>query len=500
MINNPDLDFLMVSHPVYELAKQDPEIFKSAYAELRREADGLEMIASENHTSLAVMAATGSVLTNKYAEGYPGKRYYGGCVNVDDVETLAIDRVKALFNAQYANVQPHSGTSANQAVLFALMNVGDKILSMKLDHGGHLSHGDPVNATGEFYQIVNYGVNEKGFIDYDQVKDVARKEKPQVIIAGGSAYPRQIDFQWFRQIADEVDAYLVVDMAHFAGLVAAGLHPSPIDYAHVTTSTTHKTLRGPRGGLILAGKDYEMLTRKKVTTKHEHKKITDAIELYTRTYDGYSDEKKLGNGTYSTLNSALFPGKQGGPLMHVIAAKAVAFGEALDENNNLNPKFVDYQKSVIENAVTLANFFVERGYNLSSGGTDTHLILIKEPRGLTGKCAERATEEIGITINKNSVPNDTRKPLISSGVRIGTPAITTRGVGVEEMYIIGESLDVLFNATKEGEKHMPIFTGKNKKIVKELKGTIDEICKQFPLYPNLLKQFEYMAKILKIKV
>jgi len=464
-------EFLLTSHPIYMLANGDPETFKSVFHELKRQEHGLEMIASENHTSEAVLAANGSVLTNKYAEGYAGKRFYGGCEYIDEVETLAINRSKAIFKAQHSNVQPHSGTTANQAVFNAIMEPGDKILSMKLDHGGHLSHGSPANAIGRLYNISNYGVKENGFIDYDQVRDQAKKTNPRVIIAGGSAYPRSIDFEFFREVADEVNAFLLVDMAHFAGLVAAGLLPSPVDYAHVTTTTTHKTLRGPRGGMILLGKDYEM----------EVKYNGRLIPLH------------------KAIDSSVFPGMQGGPLEHVIAAKAVAFGEVLDENNKLNPSFIDYQKSVIENAVTLANYFVENGYDVASGGTDTHLILIKEPRGLSGKCAQYATEKIGITINKNAVPNDKRSPFVASGIRIGTPAITTRGMGEDEMYVIGESLDELFKVTQEGEKHMPTFTGENKKTVKELKGTIDELCNQYPLYPNLLKQFEYISKKLDIK-
>ncbi|MDC7786476.1 serine hydroxymethyltransferase [Rhodoplanes sp. TEM] len=381
----------------------DPEIFGAIEQELGRQRDEIELIASENIVSRAVLEAQGSVLTNKYAEGLPGKRYYGGCQYVDVVERMAIERVTKLFGCGFANVQPHSGASANAAVFFALMNPGDTFMGLNLAAGGHLTHGSPVNVSGKWFKVVPYTVRPDDHrIDMDQVRELARANKPKVIVAGGSAYPRVIDFRAFREIADEVGAYLFVDMAHFAGLVAGGAHPSPFPHAHVVTTTTHKTLRGPRGGVILS--DDEALAKK--------------------------------------INSAVFPGMQGGPLMHVIAAKAVAFGEAL------RPSFKIYAKNVVENAKALAETLKSRGFDIVSGGTDTHLMLVDlRPKRLTGKVAEAALGRAHITCNKNGIPFDPEKPMVTSGVRLGTPAGTTRGFGVAEFKEIGEMisevLDVL---------------------------------------------------------
>ncbi len=377
------------------VAKHDPEIGEAIRAEYQRQCDNIELIASENIVSEAVLAAMGSVLTNKYAEGYPGKRYYGGCQCVDVAEKLAIDRACKLFGAQFANVQPHSGAQANYAVYMALCQPGDTVLGMNLDHGGHLTHGSPVNYSGKYFNMVSYGVNEEtGVIDYDEVERIAKECKPRMIIAGASAYPRTIDFARFRAIADEVGAYLWVDMAHIAGLVAAGLHPSPIPYAHVTSTTTHKTLRGPRGGLLL----------------------TNDEELAKK------------------LNSAIFPGSQGGPLMHVIAAKAVALGEAL------TPEFKAYQQQVVKNSAALAEGLVKRGLDLVSGGTDNHLSLIDLRRlgELTGKELERRLDEVRITANKNKVPGDPRSPFQTSGLRVGSPAVTSRGFVEADMDKVAE--------------------------------------------------------------
>ncbi len=377
------------------VSKQDPELGAAIRAEYQRQCDNIELIASENIVSEAVLAAMGSVLTNKYAEGYPGKRYYGGCQCVDVAENLAIERACKLFGAQFANVQPHSGAQANYAVYMALCQPGDTVLGMNLDHGGHLTHGSPVNFSGKYFKMVSYGVNEEtGVIDYDEVARIAHECKPRMIIAGASAYPRVIDFQRFRQIADEVGAYLWVDMAHIAGLVAAGLHPSPIPYAHVTSTTTHKTLRGPRGGMLL----------------------TNDEELAKK------------------LNSAIFPGSQGGPLMHVIAAKAVALGEAL------TPEFKTYQQQIVKNSAALAEGLVKRGMKLVSGGTDNHLSLIdlRDMGDLTGKELERRLDEVRITANKNKVPGDPRSPFQTSGLRVGSPAVTSRGFVEADMDKVAE--------------------------------------------------------------
>ena len=372
-----------------EIKNADIEIAEAMQDEMDRQQSHLELIASENIVSKAVMAAMGSHLTNKYAEGYPGKRYYGGCEYVDVVEELARERAKKLFGCTYANVQPHSGAQANLAVFFALVKPGDTVMGMSLDAGGHLTHGSKVNISGTYFNIVSYGVNEDGYIDYDQVLEVAKANKPKLIVAGASAYPRKIDFKKFREIADEVGAYLMVDMAHIAGLVATGQHMSPIPYAHVTTTTTHKTLRGPRGGLILSSEEFAL----------EHK-----------------------------LNKAVFPGIQGGPLMHVIASKAVCFKEAL------SPEFQEYGKNIVANAQALAKGLTDRGFDLVSGGTDNHLMLVDlRSKNITGKEFEIALDKANITCNKNAIPNDPQKPGITSGVRIGTPAVTTRGLNEADM-------------------------------------------------------------------
>ena len=381
----------MVKEAMDFLMSYDPQVGKAVRAEYDRQQQNIELIASENIVSPAVLAAAGTVLTNKYAEGYPGKRYYGGCQCVDQVENIAIERAKKLFGAQFANVQPHSGAQANYAVYQALCQPGDTVMGMSLDNGGHLTHGSPVNFSGRLYRMVPYGVDQKGFIDYDQVRDLARAHRPRMILAGASAYPRAIDFKTFADIANEVGAYLFVDMAHIAGLVAAGLHPSPVPYADVVTTTTHKTLRGPRGGMILCK---EALAKK--------------------------------------IDSAIFPGSQGGPLLHIIAAKAVAFGEAL------KPEFKDYQARIVENAAVLAQSLTGAGFDLVSGGTDNHLMLVDLRKAhITGKELERRLDEVHITVNKNAIPNDPEKPFVTSGIRVGTPAVTTRGFGVEEMKVIG---------------------------------------------------------------
>lgn len=409
------------------LSKFDPDLAKAIAQEDQRQEDHVELIASENYASPCVMEAQGSQLTNKYAEGYPGKRYYGGCEYVDIAEQLAIDRVKKLFGADYANVQPHSGSQANAAVYLALCSPGDVILGMSLADGGHLTHGSKVNFSGKVFEAYQYGLDyETGLIDYDQVAELARTHKPKMIIAGFSAYSRVVDWQKFREIADEVGAYLVVDMAHVAGLVAAGLYPSPVPFADVVTTTTHKTLRGPRGGLILA-RDNEAI----------HKK----------------------------LNSLVFPGTQGGPLMHVIAAKAVAFKEALQ------PDFKDYQARVIDNSRAMAGVFMDRGYTIISGGTDNHLFLVDLiNKDITGKDAEETLGRANITVNKNAVPNDPRSPFVTSGLRLGTPAITTRGFGVDESKLLaGWICDVLDNLTDET-------------VVQRVKADAAALCANFPVY------------------
>ena len=396
----------------------DPEVAAAIQAESDRQNSHIELIASENWVSHAVMSAMGSVMTNKYAEGYPGHRYYGGCECVDVVEELARERAKKLFGAEYVNVQPHSGAQANMAVQFACLQPGDTVMGMNLDHGGHLTHGSPVNFSGTYFNIVPYGVNDEGVIDYDNVMVIAKECKPKMIIAGASAYARTIDFKKFREIADEVGAILMVDMAHIAGLVAAGLHPSPMPYADVVTTTTHKTLRGPRGGMILCGKQ--------------------------ETADKYK------------FNKAIFPGIQGGPLMHVIAAKAVCFQEALQ------PSFKEYQQGIIDNAQALCKGLQSRGIKIVSDGTDNHLMLLDlTPFGLTGKAVEKLLDDANITANKNTIPNDPQKPFVTSGIRIGTPSVTSRGMNIEDMDKIAEAIAMLI---KEGESAVPAA----KAIVKTL--------------------------------
>ena len=406
-----------------EIKAVDPEIAEAIVKEQTRQNDHIELIASENWVSKAVMAAMGSPLTNKYAEGYPAKRYYGGCQCVDEVETLAIERAKELFGCDYANVQPHSGAQANMAVQFAILNPGDTIMGMNLDHGGHLTHGSPVNLSGKYFNVVPYGVNDDGFIDYDELRRIALEAKPKMIIAGASAYARTIDFKKFREVADEVGAVLMVDMAHIAGLVAAGLHPSPMPYADVVTTTTHKTLRGPRGGLILANKE--------------------------------------ANDKYN-FNKAIFPGTQGGPLMHVIAAKAVCFKEALSD------EFKEYQKRIIDNAQALCKGLQDRGIKIVSDGTDNHLMLMDlTPFNLTGKEVEKLLDQAHITANKNTIPNDPKSAFVTSGIRLGTPAVTTRGMNTEDMDKIAEAIALV---VKGGEEK-----------IEEAKAIVKELTCKYPL-------------------
>ncbi len=406
-----------------ELRAVDPEIAQCIDEEAARQNSHIELIASENWVSHAVMAAMGSILTNKYAEGYPGKRYYGGCVNVDKVEQLAIDRAKELFGCEYANVQPHSGAQANMAVQFAVLTPGDTIMGMNLDHGGHLTHGSPVNLSGKYFNVVPYGVNDEGFIDYDKMRDLALECKPKMIIVGASAYARAIDFKRCREIADEVDAVLMVDMAHIAGLVAAGLHESPIPYAHVVTTTTHKTLRGPRGGMILSSKE-----------------IADKYNF----------------------NKAIFPGTQGGPLEHVIAAKAVCFKEALSD------EFKAYQKQIIDNAQALCKGLINRDIKIVSGGTDNHLMLVDlTTYDLTGKAIEKLLDEAHITCNKNTIPNDPKSAFVTSGIRLGTPAVTSRGMNCEDMDQIAEAIAYVI---KEGESGVP-----------KARAIVDALVAKYPL-------------------
>ena len=408
------------------LHEKDEEIYELTMEELKRQRSTIELIASENFTSPAVMQTMGTVSTNKYAEGYPGKRYYGGCEVVDKIENIARDRLKALFGAEHANVQPHSGSQANQCVYFALLNLGDTVMGMNLTDGGHLTHGSPVNMSGKLYNFVPYGVDkETQKLNYNKIREIALECKPKMIVAGASAYARAIDFKKLREIADEVGAYLMVDMAHIAGLVAAGLHMNPVPYAHVVTSTTHKTLRGPRGGIVLC-----------------------TAELAPK------------------IDKALFPGIQGGPLIHIIAAKAVCFKEAA------TPEFKVYQTKVIENASFLASELIARGFDIVSGGTDNHLMLIDlRNKGITGKFAEKLLEEIGITVNKNTVPFETESPFVTSGIRIGTPAVTTRGFGKEEMSAIAEIMAGI------------IADPENKEVYSKKSA---ELCAKFPLYPTLI--------------
>lgn len=407
------------------MSKTDPEVSEILELEEKRQKYKINLIASENYASTAVMEAQGSIMTNKYAEGYPGKRYYGGCEYYDMVETLAIERAKTLFNAEHVNVQPHSGTQANMAIYFAMLNIGDTIMSMSLSHGGHLSHGSPVNFTGKYFNIISYEVDkETQTLNFDTLRDLALKHQPKLIIAGASAYPREIDFSAFREIADEVGAYLLADIAHIAGLVITGLHQSPIPYADFVTTTTHKTLRGPRGGMIMCKKEYA--------------------------------EK---------IDRMVFPGIQGGPLMHAIAAKAVAFKEARGDN------FIKYQKQIVRNAKTLANELMINGFDLVSGGTDNHLMLVDlTPKNRTGKDAEETLGNVGIIVNRSTIPFETRKPFITSGIRLGTPAVTTRGMNEEEMKLIGDCITKSLNNTG------------NTTLQDEISSTIKDICSQFPLF------------------
>jgi len=411
-------------HNTAGLREADPAVAAIVDRELRRQRDGLELIASENFASRAVIDAMGTPLTNKYAEGYPGRRYYGGCEVVDEVERLAIERAKRIFGAGHANVQPHSGAQANLAAYMALIAPGDLLMGMSLPHGGHLTHGASVNHSGMIFRAVQYGVDPAtGLIDYDAVRDLARAERPKLIIAGGSAYARIIDFEAFRSIADEVEAYLLVDMSHFSGLVAGGVYPSPVPHADVTTSTTHKTLRGPRGGMILCG---EALAKQ--------------------------------------VDKAVFPGHQGGPLMHVIAAKAVAFGEVLE------PDFRIYARKVVENARALAEALQARGFDIVSGGTDSHLMLVDlRPKGLTGKLAERLLDRAGITVNKNTIPDDPQSPFVTSGIRLGTPALTTRGMGTAEMKRIARLID-------------RALVGQDDATIEAVRVEAEELARHFPLY------------------
>jgi glycine hydroxymethyltransferase len=431
---------------MYEhVARQDPELYRALVGELRRQQSKLELIASENFASVAVLEALGSVLTNKYAEGYPGRRYYGGCEWVDVAEQLAIERAKRLFGAAYANVQPHSGSNANMAAYLTFLKPGDVLMGMSLAHGGHLTHGAPVNFSGKLYRVVSYGVDPKtGRIDYDQVEQLARQHRPRLIVVGASAYSRDYDYAAFRAIADAVGAFLMADIAHPSGLIAAGLLNNPLPYCHIVTSTTHKTLRGPRGGLILVGQEYENPFGIVAPKSGRLKSIGEVID------------------------SVVMPGLQGGPLEHVIAAKAVAFGEALTED------FRRYARQVIRNAQTLAQALLERGYDIVSGGTDNHLMLIDlRARGITGKQAEQALDAAGITCNKNAVPDDPQPPMVTSGIRLGTAALTTRGMGEEEMRYIAELIDrVLTNLGNES-------------VYAAVRAEVAELCRRFPLYPEL---------------
>jgi glycine hydroxymethyltransferase len=415
------------------LAERDPDLYRAIGQELSRQQDQIELIASENIVSAAVLEAQGTVLTNKYAEGYPGRRYYGGCEFVDVAESLAIERAKKLFGCAFANVQPHSGAQANQAVFFALLQPGDTFMGLNLAAGGHLTHGSPVNQSGKWFKVAPYTVRQNDQrIDMDEVEKLAREARPKLILAGGSAYPRFWDFERFRKIADSIGAYFMVDMAHFAGLVAGGAHPSPLPHAHIVTTTTHKTLRGPRGGMIL------------------------------------SNDEDIGK----KINSAVFPGLQGGPLMHVIAAKAVCFGEAL------RPEFKQYAKSVVENAKALAATLVDEGLAITTGGTDNHMMLVDlRPKKLTGKAAEASLEHAGMTCNKNGIPYDTEKPAITSGVRLGSPAATTRGFGTAEFRTVGK----MIGRVLDGLVANPNDNGKIERVVRE---EVQDLCRRFPVYPG----------------
>ncbi len=427
------------------LKQTDPQLYEILTREEQREDSTLELIASENFVSYSVLETAGGVMTNKYAEGYPGKRYYGGCEHVDEAEDLARDRAKELFSAEYANVQPHSGSQANMAALMTFVNVGDTIMGLDLAHGGHLTHGSPVNFSGRLYNVISYQVDkETGRVNFDNLLKLAKEHKPKLIICGGSAYPRFIEFEQFREVADSVGAFLMADIAHPSGLVAAGIHPSPMPYCDVVTTTTHKTLRGPRGGMIMMGKDSENPWGKVAPKSGRVKNISELID------------------------SMVMPGIQGGPLMHIIAAKAVAFGEAL------KPEFKDYAKSIVQNAKTMAEEFLSLDYQVISGGTDTHVMLIDlTNKDITGKAAEKALEKAGITVNKNMVPFDQRSPFITSGIRIGTPAVTTRGMGTDEMKLITKLINDV------------ITDHENETVLANVKSAVTELCGKFPLYDEL---------------
>ena len=420
----------------------DPELYDIIQREEEREHNTLELIASENFTSPAILEAAGGIMTNKYAEGYPGKRYYGGCVHVDEAENLAVDRLKSLFKVEYGNVQPHSGSQANMAVFMTFLSVGDTVMGLDLAHGGHLTHGSPVNFSGQLYNFVNYQVDKNtGRVDFDNVRALAREHKPKMIICGGSAYPRFVEFEIFHEIATEIGAFLMADIAHPSGLIAAGVHPSPVPYCDVITSTTHKTLRGPRGGIIMMGKDKEN-TWGKIAPKSGRTKMISEL-----------------------LDSAVMPGMQGGPLMHIISAKAIAFGEAIKGD------FKVYANKIVENAKVMAQEFIEMDYNIVSGGTDTHIVLIDlTNKNISGKAAEKALEKAGITVNKNMVPFDKRSPFVTSGIRVGTPAITTRNMGIQEMKKVAQLIDMVINNPDSDDK------------LKKVKLNVKDLCESYPIY------------------
>ena len=424
------------------IKKVDPELYEIINREQNREHDTLELIASENFTSPAILEAAGGIMTNKYAEGYPGKRYYGGCIHVDEAENLAINRLKRLFGVEYANVQPHSGSQANMAVFMTFLNPGDTIMGLELSHGGHLTHGSAVNFSGQLYNSISYHVDKKtGRVDFDEVRSLALEHKPKMIICGGSAYPRYVEFDKFYEVAQEIGAFLMADIAHPSGLVAAGVHPSPVPYCDVITSTTHKTLRGPRGGIIMMGKDKEN-TWGKIAPKSGRIKMISEL-----------------------LDSSVMPGMQGGPLMHIISAKAIAFGEAMKD------EFKVYAKKIVDNAKVMAQEFIEMDYDVVSGGTDTHVVLMDlSNKGISGKAAEKALEKAGITANKNMVPFDQRSPFITSGIRVGTPAITTRNMGSNEMKKIASFINTV------------ITDADNDDTIQNVKSQVKELCDSFPIY------------------
>ena len=424
------------------IEKLDPELYEIIKREQNREHDTLELIASENFTSPAILEAAGGIMTNKYAEGYPGKRYYGGCIHVDEAENLAIDRLKKLFGVEYANVQPHSGSQANMAVFMTFLNPGDTIMGLELSHGGHLTHGSAVNFSGQLYNSISYHVDkETGRVNFDEVRSLAQEHKPKMIICGGSAYPRYVEFDKFHEVAQEIGAFLMADIAHPSGLVAAGVHPSPVPYCDVITSTTHKTLRGPRGGIIMMGKDREN-TWGKIAPKSGRTKMISEL-----------------------LDSSVMPGMQGGPLMHIISAKAIAFGEAIKDEFKL------YAKKIVDNAKVMAQEFIEMDYDIVSGGTDTHVVLMDlSNKGISGKAAEKALEKAGITVNKNMVPFDQRSPFITSGIRVGTPAITTRNMGSNEMKKIASFINAV------------VTDADNDDTIQNVKSQVKELCDSFPIY------------------